>query len=79
MTVLLWFLSPIGRYVGGALVVLSIVGVIYGKGRIDDHKQVVKEITQESTNDVKKSDTARTRAVKRYHAGRLRNDGFARD
>jgi hypothetical protein len=79
MAVLTFFLSPIGRWLAGALIILALVGGIYGKGRYDDHVAYTAKIEREKQDAIKKGSTARDSALKRFDNGRLRDDGFARD
>jgi hypothetical protein len=72
-------ISPIGRLVSLVLLVLAVLGGIYGKGRYDDHKAFKEKIQVESTKAVKRADVARAAATDRFNAGGLRNDGFRRD
>lgn len=79
MTILLWFLSPIGRWVGIGLLALSLVGGIYGKGRYDDHVAYTAKLDARNTKLNTKADAARTRATDQFDAGRVPDDGYARD
>lgn len=79
MTLILWFLSPLGRYVGLALLVSAFVGGIYVKGQHDEKVHIQETIIRESTKTITKATTARRAATERFDAGRMRNDGFARD
>lgn len=78
-SILLWFLGPLGRYVGMALLAAALVGGIYGKGRYDDHVAYTHKLQVKKEHDITKGNAARERAVKRYDAGRLHDDGFSRD
>lgn len=71
--------SPLVRYIGIGLIGLSVVAFLFGKGVAWEHKHIVNEIQMESKNAIVESGTARASAVKRFDAGRVHNDGFARD
>jgi hypothetical protein len=53
----LFLKSPLGRWVGGALALLTIAGVIYGKGQLDarqaqaERDRAQKEKNEERWND----------------------------
>lgn len=92
MSILLWFLSPIGRYVAIGLVVLSAVGFIYGKGRYDDHVAYTAKIEREAADAVAKANAASDAADKKFHSHPIARgpkphrwslrhdpDGFSRD
>lgn len=66
--ILLWVLSPIGRAAGIAVLVLSLVGGIYAKGRYDDHVAYTKQLTKEAVHAVTKADDARAAADKKFIA-----------
>ena len=74
-----WLLSPIGRFVGIGVIILAVVGYIYGKGRHDAKVSIKETIQRESTKAVDKADAARRAAAQRFDAGRVRDDGFLRD
>jgi hypothetical protein len=79
MSILLWFFSPLGRYAALALLLSGFIGGVYLKGRHDDHKSFQEKIVRESKKAITKADTARSTATRRFDAGGMRNDGFARD
>lgn len=79
MAVLGWFLSPIGRWVGMVLIVLTAVGVIYGKGAYDDHVAYTARIEREAQSAIQKGNAARDAATRQFDAGGVRDDGFSRD
>lgn len=78
-TWLLWILSPLGRYTAMALIALAAYGAWDLTIRKDERVKIQKQEQVEKAHAVKKATTARARAVKRYDAGRMRDDGFARD
>lgn len=79
LTILLWFLSPLGRYVGMALLVSAFLAGIYVKGEHDAKVRIQENIIRETTKAVDKARVARKSATDRFDAGRMRDDGFARD
>jgi len=89
---ILWFLSPIGKYFAIAILVLSVVGGIYGKGRYDDHVAYTAKLEKDAAHAVDKAKSARAAADKKFdahpivvgpkpHRWSVRHDpdGFARD
>lgn len=74
-----FIVSPIGRYIGGALIILAIAGVIFGKGMVAEKKIITTVSHQEIQHDISSSNDARDAAVKRFDPKRMRDDGFARD
>jgi hypothetical protein len=78
-TWLLYLLSPIGRYAALAALGLALYGAWDLHIRYDERAKIKQTEQVERTNAVKKATVARTRTVKRFDAGRVRNDGFARD
>jgi hypothetical protein len=89
---LLWFLSPIGRYLGIAALAAALAGGIYAAGAYNDHVAYTKKLEQEAVHAVTKADAARKAADKKFHSHpiavgpkphrwSLRHDpdGFARD
>jgi ABC-type transporter Mla subunit MlaD len=79
MTAFLSFiLSPIGKFMSAAVVVLAVFGFIYGKGQFDGRKSYKETIQRESNKAVAKATDARNAAVRRFDGG-MRDDGFRRD
>lgn len=80
MPFLAFFLSPIGRYVGGGLVILAILGGIYLKGRSDARASYKATIEREITDAITKGDAARERALRDFDASSELpgDDGFRR-
>lgn len=76
---LLWFLGPIGRYVGIALLAAAVVGGVRAKWYFDDQATFTAKLEAKKQHDITKADAARRSAVRRYDAGKLRNDGYRRD
>jgi hypothetical protein len=77
MTAIVSFLlSPIGRWVGGSLVILAIVGGIYVKGRVDGRAAYKAKIERQIQDAVKKGTDARSDALRELDAGRVPNDWF---
>lgn len=79
MTLILWFLSPLGRYVGLLLLASAFIGGIYVKGQHDANIRIQEKIVRDSKTAITKADRDRGAAVDQFDAGRLRDDGFARD
>lgn len=77
--VITWLLSPLGKALTIFAVVGSILGGVYLKGRSDDNKSFKENIQRESVKAVAKTTAARNTATQRFDAGRVRDDGFARD
>ena len=75
-----WLLSPIGRYVAGATVILLLLGGIYTKGYSDGRSAYKAKIEREIRNAVQKGDEARERALREFDASpdSLPDDGFRR-
>lgn len=79
MTAILAFiLSPIGRWVGGALVIITLLGGIYAKGRHDGKLSYKAKIEREIAAAIDKGDAGRADTLKQLDAGGL-PDGWFRD
>ena len=79
MAVLSFFLSPIGRYVGIALIAALAYGAWDLHIRHDEAAKIQQHEQVERNNAVQKGNSARDSATRRFDRGRLRDDGFARD
>lgn len=74
-----FLLSPIGRYVAYALIALAAYGTWDLYIRHDEKAKIEQKQTVERQHVTEKGNTARKRATQRFDAGRLHDDGFARD
>lgn len=78
--ILSFFLSPLGRWVGIAAIVLTVIGGIYLKGRSDGKAAYQAKLTREINKSIQEGDRARTEALKKFDAAKeIDDDGFARD
>lgn len=68
LAVLSFFLSPIGRIVGVAVLALSLVGGIYAKGRHDDHLAYTIKLEKEAADAVERAKSAREAADKKFNS-----------
>lgn len=71
MTILAFFLSPIGRYLAIGIAALAIVGGAYTKGRIDGRAGYKAQIQGEINATIKDGTDARQRAADELNAGRV--------
>lgn len=78
-TAISFFLSPIGRYVGGALVVVLVVGGAYTKGRFDGRAAYKAKIERQIKNAVEKGTEARERSLRDLDDGRVPDSWFRDD
>jgi hypothetical protein len=92
-SVLSWVLSPIGKYVSIALVILAVVGAIYAKGRLDQNSSDKTHFNQEAAHAVQKAGAASSAAQGKFDKGDFNSkpsrlvprwvhhgsDGFSRD
>ena len=76
--ILLWFLGPIGRWVGIALIAVLSLGGIYEKGRFDQRAYDKAKLQKEISSAIEKGDNGRADALKQFDAGRM-PDGWFRD
>lgn len=79
MSFLMFFLSPVGRYVGMALAALALVGGIYLKGHWDGKAAYRAKLAREISAAIEKGDRAREEALKKFDANKDFSDGFERD
>lgn len=75
--ILAFFLSPIGRYVGGALIVLLAVGAIYLKGHSNGYASCKSDWQAAEQRTIEKGANARRDAERDVTNGV--SDGFNRD
>jgi hypothetical protein len=73
-----FLLSPIGRWLGGAVVIVVLVGGIYMKGRSDGSATVIDRINVENSRAKQAADEARARTERDFDAGRVSDDEFKR-
>lgn len=78
--IIAFFLSPLGRYAGIAIVALGLTSSIYVKGRYDGRTSYKTKIEREIKNAIDKGDAARERALREFDAApdSLPDDGFRR-
>ena len=80
MSVIAFFLSPLGRWVGIGAVILAAIGGIYVKGRSDGKATYQAKLTAAINKSIEQGDRARTEALKKFDATKeIGDDGFARD
>jgi hypothetical protein len=79
MAFLLALFSPFKLWIGGAAIVLLIIGGIYTYGRSAGKSAVIERINRDNANAKKAADEARDRAERDFDAGRLRDDGWKRE
>jgi hypothetical protein len=79
MAFLLALFSPFKLWIGGAAIVLLIIGGIYTYGRSAGKSAVIERINRDNANAKKAADEARGRAERDFDAGRLRDDGWKRE
>lgn len=68
-TILGFFLSPIGRWVGGLLLVGGLLAGVYFKGRIDGRASFKAKVERQINDAVQKGETGRADALKELDAG----------
>lgn len=74
-----FFLSPIGRWVGGAAIVIALIGSVYLKGRSDGKASYQAKVEREIKRAVDRGDKARTEALKKFDANKeIEDDEFMR-
>jgi hypothetical protein len=78
MAFLLALFSPFKLWLGGAAIILLIVGGIYTYGRSAGKSAIIERINRDNANAKKAADEARDRAEREFDAGRLRDDGWKR-
>jgi hypothetical protein len=76
---LLALFSPFKLWLGGAAIILLIVGGIYTYGRSAGKSAIIERINRDNANAKKAADEARDRAERDFDAGRLRDDGWKRE
>ena len=78
--ILLWFLGPIGRYVGIGIVAVSLIGGVYAKGRYDGKTAYRAKLEREIKTAISKGDAAREQALRKFDSNKeIEDDGNARD
>ena len=77
--ILLWFLGPIGRIVGIALIAVTAIGGVYVKGRIDGKSAYQAKLTRQLNAAIKKGNDAEAKALKKFDSDKeLEDDGYER-
>lgn len=77
-----FFFTPLGKYALGALIIFTLLGSTYIKGRTDGRAAYKAKIEREIADAVRKGDAAREKALRDFNAlpdDRLPDDGFRRD
>lgn len=73
-----FFLSPIGRWIGGVLLVGAMLGGIYTKGRLDGRASYKAKVERQINDAIQKGDHGRADALRELDAQQL-PDGWWRD
>jgi pyocin large subunit-like protein len=73
---LAFFLSPVGRWLGGLAVVGLALAGIYAKGRYDGRTSYKAKVERQINDAIKKGDNGRADALRELDAGELSNDWF---
>jgi hypothetical protein len=76
---ILWFLGPIGKWVGIALIAALAFDGLRTKWYFDDKASFTAKLEREANDAISKTTKARDGAVIRFDTGGMRNDGFRRD
>lgn len=76
MGILTFFLSPVGKLVGGALLILTVIGGSYTKGRLDGRASYKAKIERQIKDAVEKGNEARDNALRDLDAGRVPDNWF---
>jgi hypothetical protein len=79
MSVIAFFLSPLGRYVGMAGMALALLSGVYLKGRSDAKAALQAKLTREINAAIETGDRARAEALNRFDSMKDYDDGFFRD
>ncbi len=72
--------SPIGRWLMGGLVIVSVLGGVYLKGRSDGKSDYKAKIEREISKAIKDGKDAKAAALREFDAvvDGVRDDGFSR-
>ncbi len=76
--ILAFFLSPVGRYIMGALAIVTIIGGIYVKGRHDGKLSYQAKVQREIAEAIQSGEAGRADALKKLDAKGI-PDGWFRD
>jgi len=77
MTAILAFvLSPIGRWIAGAGMLILLAGGIYAKGRYDGRSSYKAKIERQINEAIEKGDNGRADALKQLDDGSVPNGWF---
>jgi len=71
-----FFLSPIGRWIGGSLIVGAMLGGVYTKGRLDGRASFKAKVERQINDAIQKGDNGRADALRELDAGELHHDWF---
>lgn len=74
--ILSFFLSPLGKWLGGALVIVTVIGGTYTKGRLDGRASYKAKIERQIKDAVEKGTEARDNALRDLDAGRVPDSWF---
>ena len=74
--IILWFLGPIGRWVGIGAVILAALGGLYVKGRIDGRNSYKAKVERQINDAIKKGDAGRADALRKLDDGSVPDNWF---
>lgn len=78
--ILAFFISPIGRLIGLGVVLLSLIGGVYFKGRLDGKAAYQASLNRQIEKTIAAGNKAGADALRKFDAQKdLPDDGFARD
>lgn len=71
--------SPLGKWIAGAAVVLTLIGGVYIKGRSDGKASYQAKVEREIKRAVERGDKARTEALKKFDQNKeIEDDEYMR-
>lgn len=76
---LLWFLTPIGRYVGIGLAAVALIGGTYMKGRWDQRSADRIKIQREANEAIAKGEAGRANALQKFKDNKIPDSWFRDD
>lgn len=71
MSILLFFIGPIGRYISIAAIASIALGGVYTKGRLDGRASYKLKVERQINEAILKGDHGRVDALKQLDAGRV--------
>lgn len=74
--ILLWFLGPIGRWVGIGLLIIAAIGGLYTKGRIDGRASYKAKVERQINDAIAKGDKGRADALRNLDASGVPDSWF---